>query len=71
MRAMLLIPGNEYREIYRHLTVRVMMFNATLKSIYSYQLRRSVLLLEETGGPGETHRPTDKVVSSKLRLSGI
>ena len=47
------------------------MFNATLNSIYSYQLRRSFLLLEETGGPEETHRPTDQVVSSKLRLSGI
>ena len=36
--------------------VEVMMFNATFKNI-SVISWRSVLLVEETGGPGENHRP--------------
>ena len=36
--------------------VRVMVFNATFNhiSVLSWQ---SILLVEETGGPGENHRP--------------
>jgi hypothetical protein len=36
--------------------VRVMVFNATFNNI-SVISWRSVLLMEETGGPGENHRP--------------
>ena len=40
---------------------RFMMYNATLNNI-SVISRRSVLLVEETGVPGENHRPvTDKL----------
>ena len=35
---------------------RVMVFNATFNNI-SVTSRLSVLLVEETGGPGEDHRP--------------
>jgi hypothetical protein len=40
----------------RQLRVRVMVFNATFNNI-SVISWRSVLLLEETGVPGENHRP--------------
>ena len=54
------------------------MFNATLNNI-SVTLWQSVLLVEETGVPGENHQPvvshwqtlSHNVVSSTLRLSGI
>ena len=45
-----------------------MVFNATFNNI-SVILWRSVLLMEETGGLGETKQST--VVSSSPRLSGI
>jgi hypothetical protein len=35
-----------------------MVFNATFNNI-SFISWRSVLLVEETGGPGENHRPVD------------
>jgi hypothetical protein len=38
------------------LFVRLMVFSATFNNI-SVILWRSVLLLEEIGGPGENHRP--------------
>jgi len=55
------------------LEVRVMVFNATFNNI-SFISWRSVLLLEETGVPGENHRPaanhwqtlSHNVVSSTL-----
>ena len=55
-----------------------MVFNATFNNI-SVILCWSVLLMEETGVPGENHRPVSshrqtllpKVVSSTPRLSGI
>ena len=58
--------------------VRVMVFNTTFNNI-SVILWWSVLLVEETGGPGENHRPaasrwptlSHNVVSSTSRLSGI
>jgi hypothetical protein len=37
--------------------VRVMVFNATINNILVISWR-SVLLMEETGVPGENHRPT-------------
>jgi hypothetical protein len=37
-------------------TVGFMVFNATFNNISVISLR-SVLLVEETGGPGENHRP--------------
>ena len=40
----------------KRVKVRVMVLNATFNNI-SVILWRSVLLVEETGGPGETHRP--------------
>jgi hypothetical protein len=43
--------------------VCLMVFNATFNNI-SVILWRSVLLTEETGGPGENHRPAQ--VSDKL-----
>jgi hypothetical protein len=43
--------------------VCLMVFNATFNNI-SVILWRSVLLMEETGGPGENHRPAQ--VSDKL-----
>ncbi len=60
------------------LGVRVMGFNATVNTISAIS-RRSVLLVEETGLPGESHRPpanhrqtvSHNVVSSTPRLSGI
>jgi hypothetical protein len=42
-----------------------MVFNATFNNI-SVILWRSVLLMEETGGPGENHRP---VASHRQTLS--
>ena len=55
-----------------------MVFNATFNNI---SVMESVLSVEETGGPGENHRPdtnhwqtlshTGNVVSSTLRPSGI
>jgi hypothetical protein len=55
-----------------------MVFNATFNNI-SVISSRSVLLLGETGVPGENHRPaashwqtlSDNVVSSTPHLSGI
>ena len=55
-----------------------MVFNATFINI-SAILWRSALLVEETGVPGENHRPaashsqtlSQNVVSSTPRLSGI
>jgi hypothetical protein len=57
---------------------RFMVFNATFNNI-SVISWRSVLLVEETGVPGENHRPiasnwqtlSHNVVSSTLHLSGI
>ena len=57
---------------------RFMVFNATFNNI-SVILWWSVLFVEETGVPGENHRPatshwqtlSHNVVLSKLRLSGI
>jgi hypothetical protein len=34
-----------------------MVFNATFNDISAISSWRSVLLVEETGGPGENHRP--------------
>jgi len=45
--------------------MEVMVFNATFRNI-SVILWRSVLLVEETGVPGENHRP---VVSHRQTLS--
>ena len=58
--------------------IRVMVFNATFNNI-SVMTWWSVLLVEETGVPGENHQPaashcqtlSHKVVSSTPRLSGI
>jgi hypothetical protein len=58
--------------------VKVMVFNATFNTI-SVISRRSVLLVEETGVPGENHRSVAShsqilshyVVSSAPRLSEI
>ena len=54
-----------------------MVFNATFNNISGISWR-SVLLVEETGVPGENHRParvwqtlSHKFVSSTPRLSGI
>jgi hypothetical protein len=55
-----------------------MVFNATFNNILAISWW-SVLLVEETGVPGENHRPTEShwltllhiVVSSTPRLSGI
>jgi hypothetical protein len=55
-----------------------MFFNATFNNILAISWR-SVLLVEETGVPGENHRPavshsqtlSHHAVSSTLRLSGI
>ena len=41
-----------------HFMVRVMVFNATFNNI-SVISWRSVLLVEETGVPGENHRPAE------------
>ena len=59
-------------------TVMVMVFNTIFNNI-SIISWRSVLLAEETGGPGENHRPvasnwqtlSHNVVSNIPRLSGI
>jgi hypothetical protein len=65
--------------IYQYfIRVRVMMFNATFNNI-SVISWRLVLLVEETGLPGENHRPaashwqtlSNNVVSSTPRLSEI
>ena len=53
-------------------------FNATFNNILDISWR-SVLLVQETGIPGENHRPvvshrqtlSHNVVSSTLRLSGV
>jgi hypothetical protein len=58
--------------------VWLMVFNATFNNISAVSWW-SVLLLEETGGPGEKHRHvasnwqtvSQKVVSSTLPLSGV
>jgi hypothetical protein len=58
--------------------VSVMVFSATFNNI-SITSWRSVLLVEETGVPGENHRPaaslrqilSHNVVSSTPRLSGV
>ena len=42
--------------ITKNLFVCLMVFNATFNNI-SVILWRSVLLVQETGGPGENHRP--------------
>jgi len=42
--------------IFSKIWVRVMMFNATFNNI-SVKWWLSVLLMEETGVPGENHRP--------------
>ena len=55
-----------------------MLFNATFNNISAISWR-SVLLVEETGVPGENHRPaasyrqtlSHNIVSSTPRLSGI
>jgi hypothetical protein len=44
-------------------TISVMVFNATFNNI-SVVSRRSVFLVEETGGRGENHRPVE--VTDKL-----
>ena len=44
------------RTIKRRIRVRLMVFNATFNNI-SVISWRSVLLVEETGVPGENHRP--------------
>ena len=57
---------------------RFMVFNTTFNNI-SIRLWRSVLLVEETGVPGENHRPatnqwqtlSHNTISSTPRLSGI
>jgi hypothetical protein len=49
------------------LGVRVMVFHATLNNI-SVISWRSVLLVEETGGPGDNHRPA---TSYKLVLFDV
>jgi hypothetical protein len=50
--------NTEYRTVVSNwwMGVRVMVFNATFNNI-SVISRRSVLLVEETGVPGESHRP--------------
>ena len=59
-----------------HSTIRFwfFVFNATFNNI-SVISRRSVLLVEEIGVPGENHRPAATlsydVISSTPRLSGI
>ena len=58
--------------------VRFMVFNATFNNI-SATSWQSVLLVEETRGPGENHRPvtshchtlSHNVVSSTTRMCGI
>jgi hypothetical protein len=67
-----------FTEVQLRVTVRVMVFNATFNnmSVISW---RSLLLVEETGVPGENHRPaasqwqilSHNVVSSTPRLSEI
>ena len=60
------------------IVIRLMMVNATFNNI-SVISWRSVLLVEETGVPGENHRPvashwqtlSHNVVSSTPRLSWI
>ena len=68
--------GREYHTTLKG--VRVMVLNATFNNISILSLRK-VLLVEETGEPGENHRPVashwqtlwHNVVSSTPRLSGI
>ena len=56
--------------------VCLVVFNATFKNSSAISWR-SVLLMEETGGPGENHRGKDQlcvwssIKSSEMRLSGI
>ena len=51
--------------------VRVMVFNATFNNTWVIAWR-SVLLVEETGVPGENHRPVShNFVSSTPSLDGI
>ena len=58
--------------------VRVMVFNATFNNIFAISWR-SVLLLEETGVPGEYHRPaashrqtlSDNVASRMLKYASL
>ena len=47
----------EWSNDYTRVTVRVMVFNATFNNI-SVILRRSDLLVEEIGVPGENYRST-------------
>ena len=47
---------NEKSLIIKQLFVCLMLFNATFNNI-SVISWRSVLLVEETGGPGENHQP--------------
>ena len=49
--------GNKlYGSLFGYLFVCLMVFNATFNNI-SFILWHSVLLVEETGGPRENHRP--------------
>jgi hypothetical protein len=60
-----------YQKIFNDygLVVSLMVFNATFNNI-SAMSWRSVLLVEETGGPGENHRPvTDKLYHIMLYTS--
>ena len=52
----ILTDGNSYNIRMMWLCIMIMVFNATLNNI-SVISRSSVLLVEETGGPGENHRP--------------
>ena len=52
----ILTDGNSYTIRIMWLCIMIMVFNATLNDI-SVISRSSVLLVDETGGPGENHRP--------------
>ena len=73
------VSASEIKNDFLHwVRVRLMMFNATFNNI-SVILWRSVLLVEDTGVPGENHRPAashcqalaHNVVSSTPFLSGV
>jgi len=71
------IPVFPYKKR-KGIKVKVMLFNAAFNNI-SVISWRSVLLVDETGVPGENHRPvashghtlSHNVVSSTPRLNGI
>jgi len=54
------VPNAVHNILYKHvficLRVKVIVFNATFNNI-SVILWQTVLLMEETGVPGENHRP--------------